>query len=122
MPYDEVVANVGPAMIEESFRRSYLVPDVTREEIGQALIGSRPIASFATAAGAGLAPNPVAPAASFAGGLAEANPDSGVPRAMIPMVEELGVGSGVGSDCSAGNGFDLASGPATLVAQYFPCD
>jgi len=73
-----------------------------------------------TAAGAALAPNPVAPPASFAGGLAEPNPDSGVPRAMIPLMEELGVGSGVGSDYSAANGFDLAAAPAQPVPQKFP--
>jgi DNA mismatch repair protein MutL len=96
------------------------VHDFTRDAIRQALMGARPIASFATAAVAAMAPNPAAPPASFAGGLGEANPDSGVPRAMIPLMEELGVGSGVGSDYSAGNGFDLATAPAQPVPQRFP--
>ncbi len=107
--------NVHPAKIEVRFRRSQFVHDFARDAIRQALMGARPIASFAAAASAvpqtaGSGNNP------FSGGITPASVESGVPRAVIPPMEEIGVGSGVGSD----GGFDLTAAPMRPVEQRIP--
>jgi DNA mismatch repair protein MutL len=96
MPYEEVDVNVLPAKIEVRFRRSQFVHDFARDSIRQALMSVRPVPSFASAA-SGAPQTPLAL--------------SGVPRAIIPAMEEIGVGSG--------GGFDLTSDALRPAEQRF---
>ena len=119
MPCEEVDVNVHPAKIEVRFRHPQFVHDFTRDAIRQALTKTRPIASFAAA---GVSPAAASHATPFAGSATPTEtPALGPPRAVIPpmtSLEEIGAGSGVGSDGGLG-AFDLTPAPLRPVAQRF---